>query len=131
MATAMDDALRVLILEDEPAISIVLEAIVEETVPSEISVHDSVESAEKVMDRPFDLALLDINLTNGRSYDLAKRLMRADVPFSFVSGSTHQDMPDELRVAPFIAKPFRPTQIRDAVLAAQQRKRDHAKARRH
>jgi DNA-binding response OmpR family regulator len=123
--------LRVLILEDELAISTVLEAIVEETVPSEVSIHDSVESAEKVMDRRFDFALLDINLTNGRSYEIAKRLLRADVPFSFVSGSTHQDMPDELQAAPFIAKPFRHTEIRDAVLAAQRRKRDDAKAARH
>src|ERR1700753_4111431 len=114
----MNDKLRVLILEDETAVSTLLEVIVEDTISADILVHTSVEAAQQSIGPELDLALLDINLANGKSYQLAMKLLNHDVPFLFVSASDHHDMPEELRNSPFIAKPFRADQIRDAVLKA-------------
>jgi two-component SAPR family response regulator len=118
----MDEKLRVLILEDETAVSTLLEVIVGDTVPAEVLVHTTVEAAQKSIGPDLDLALLDINLSNGKSYQLAMKLLKDDVPFLFVSASEHHDMPEELRASPFIAKPFRAEQIRDAILKAVETK---------
>jgi two-component SAPR family response regulator len=118
----MDEKLRVLIREDETAVSTLLEVIVGDTVPAEVLVHTTVEAAQKSIGPDLDLALLDINLSNGKSYQLAMKLLKDDVPFLFVSASEHHDMPEELRDSPFIAKPFRAEQIRDAILKAVETK---------
>ena len=118
----MDDRLRVVIVEDEATISLILREIVEETVPAIVFVHTSVKTAENAMNDGLDLAILDINLTNGKSYELAKKLRREHVPFSFVSSSLKEDMPEELLDAPFIPKPFRDSQIRQLVLEAFDKK---------
>jgi DNA-binding response OmpR family regulator len=118
----MDDLLRVLILEDEQSISMILEGIVEDTVPSVVVARASLAAAEQVIDQPFDLAFLDIDLLNGKSFEVAKYLQKKDVPFTFVSGASREELPDELRNTAFIPKPFRREQIRAAVLSAQSRK---------
>jgi DNA-binding response OmpR family regulator len=88
-----------------------------------VFIRSSVASAEKVIEeQQFDLALLDVNVTNGHSFEVAKTLRRKDVPFSFVSGTPRQELPEELRNAPFIPKPFRPAQIRDVVIKAKEKK---------
>lgn len=118
----MNEKLRVLILEDETAVSTLLEVIVEDTVPADVLVHTSVEAAGKSIGPGLDLALLDINLANGKSYELAMKLLNDGVPFLFVSASERHDMPEQLRKSPFIAKPFRAEQIRAAVLKAVEAK---------
>jgi|SRR5579872_2204741 DNA-binding response OmpR family regulator len=119
----MEDRLRVLIVEDELAISIIIEIIVEETAPAMVFVHATVEGAEKaIREQDFDLAFLDVNVTNGETYKIAKVLRQNEVPISFVSSISKQEVPEELRSSPFISKPFQPADIRGAVLAAQRKK---------
>jgi hypothetical protein len=59
--------LRVLIVEDEPLISMQIEEIVEETVPAVVIIRSSVREAKAVIDEPFHLALLDVDVTNGKT----------------------------------------------------------------
>jgi DNA-binding response OmpR family regulator len=119
----MDDRLRILILEDEWSISMLLEAIIEDAAPAEITIHDSLAGAVKVADQPFDLALLDIELTDGKTYEIAKALQRNNVQYVFVSGASLQDAPDDLKSSMFIAKPFQVEQIKAVVLAAMRNKK--------
>jgi CheY-like chemotaxis protein len=119
----MKDRLRVLVVEDELAISTIIEIIVEDTAPSIVFVHTSVESAQKVIqEQDFDLALLDVNVTDGQTYKIAGMLRRNEVPISFVSSVPKQELPEELRDSPFISKPFQQADIRDAVLKAKRTK---------
>lgn len=120
------DLLRVLILEDEPLISMNLEGIVEATVQSVVVVKASVAEGEKVIGQPFDFVLLDVDLTNGATHGIARTLIERQIPFSFVSGSRRMDLPAELRGMPFIEKPYRPDEIVSAVLSAQEKKRERS-----
>ena len=111
------DLLRVLIVEDEPLISMQIEEIVEETVPAVVIIRSSVREAKAIIDEPFHLALLDVDVTNGKTYEIARLLNIRRIPYVFVSGSVKAHLPAELQSVPFIAKPFQDSQIRDAVLA--------------
>lgn len=111
------DPLLVLIVEDEPFVSMQIAEIVEETVPAVVIVKSSVKETKAIINQPFKLALLDVDVTNGKTYEIAHLLYEKHVPCVFVSGSARDHLPPELRALPFIRKPFRELQIRDAVLA--------------
>jgi response regulator RpfG family c-di-GMP phosphodiesterase len=114
--------LRVLIVEDEPMISMYLEEIVEETVPAIVTIRSSVKATRRVIDEPFHLALLDVDVTDGKTYEIAKTLDDRRISFVFISGALNHHFPDELLDAPFIKKPFTEFQIKEAVLAADRRR---------
>lgn len=118
------ELLRILIVEDEPLVSMTIEEIVEATVPSVVIVKSSVQEAKAALEELFHFALLDIDVTNGKTYEIAQLLDFKRVPYVFVSGSIKSHLPAELQNVPFIAKPFLTSQIRDAVLAASQSQRN-------
>jgi DNA-binding response OmpR family regulator len=119
----MSNPLRVLIVEDEPLISMALGDIVEDTLPANIVIKSCVREARGVIDEPFDFALLDIDVTNGKTYEIARALRRKNVPYVFVTGSLKEHLPADLVDALFIGKPFRDDQIVAAVLAADERRK--------
>jgi DNA-binding response OmpR family regulator len=121
----MYDRLRVLIVEDQNLLSVLMQIAIEDAVPSDIFICDTIATANKVVEDDFDLTLLDVDLRDGFSYDIARNLQSRKVPFTFVSGIPQQTLPLELRDAPFIRKPFREIQIRDLARSAYQRKSGH------
>jgi DNA-binding response OmpR family regulator len=58
------------------------------------------------MAEPLDFAFLDIEVTDGQTFEIALELRRNEVPFVFVSGARPEALPPDLRGAPFIPKPF-------------------------
>lgn len=54
---------------------------------------------------PVDIALLDINLGQIRSFDLARALLARNIPFVFLTGYDPGIVPPDLAAAPVIAKP--------------------------
>jgi DNA-binding response OmpR family regulator len=92
--------LRILIVEDEPFVSMQLEEIIEEVVPAVVIVKSSVVETKKIIDEPFHFALLDVDVTNGKTYEIARILDGKRVPFVFVSGSDKGHLPPELRTSP-------------------------------
>jgi DNA-binding NarL/FixJ family response regulator len=119
----MSDHLRVLIVEDEPLISMALGDIVEDTLPADVVIKSCVREAREVMDQPFDFALLDIDVTNGKTYEIARALGRRNIPYVFVTGSLKEHLPADLMDALFIGKPFMDDQIVAAVRAADARRK--------
>jgi response regulator RpfG family c-di-GMP phosphodiesterase len=111
--------LRLLILEDDPTTSMILQGVIEDTVPSIVVVYTSLVSAEKVISQHFDLVLLDVRLLNGTSYDIAVALQRNGIAFCFVSATRPDDLPDELFGCPFIEKPFHEGEIREVIMNAK------------
>jgi response regulator RpfG family c-di-GMP phosphodiesterase len=63
--------LRVLIVEDEILIVIDLEAIIAEIFPPIVIVKTPVASTKKVLHEPFDFAFLDVDVTNGQTFEVA------------------------------------------------------------
>ncbi len=104
--------LRILIVEDEPLVAMDLEIMVTEIVAATVVVEPSVVATEKVLHEALDFAFLDVDVTNGKTFEIAHILKRRhDVPFAFVSASPPEDLPGDQRSAPFIPKPFYPAQI--------------------
>jgi len=98
----------VLIVEDEPFISMLYEDIV---IDAGLSVGRSFASCESAKEwltvhRP-DVAILDIKLQDGCSTELAKKLCGREIPFLVVSGySAESEGIDEIfKSAPWLEKP--------------------------
>jgi CheY-like chemotaxis protein len=95
---------RVLILEDDPFIALDLQAIVEGEGHEVVRVCSAAAEAARLRD--YDFALLDVDVADGTSYGFATALTKRRIPFAFVSGSRHGDLPAHLRQAAFVQKPF-------------------------
>jgi CheY-like chemotaxis protein len=107
--------LRILIVEDEPLVAMNLE--VTEIVTAIVVVEPSVAATMKVLHEALEFAFLDVNVTNGKTIEVAQILERKHMPFVFVSGSPQEELPFDLRSAPFIPKPFYPAQIKRVLQA--------------
>lgn len=108
----------VLVLEDDPFISMDIEMIVTDVVPAVVKVSASVAEAERAIGEGVDLALLDIDVLDGKSFPIAALLLRRNTPIIFVSGSSPGDLPPPLQGAPFVAKPYAPP-VMEAVIRSQ------------
>lgn len=112
--------MRILILEDDPLIALDLRDIVEECGHEVIGLCDTISELRTLLDRAADFALLDVDLPDGKSYDLATRLSADRVPFAFLSGSRRGELPEHLRSARFVSKPYNAAAIRN-MLACKDR----------
>lgn len=97
---------RVLILEDDAILALDLATIVCCWTDADITSCRSVAQAERALKGGFDLALLDVDVIDGKSYAFASELKERSLPFAFVSGSRVIDAPDDLRDVAFISKPY-------------------------
>lgn len=104
--------MRILILEDDPLIALDLQGIVESCGHQVVGPCESLARAHSELGGSLDFALLDIDLPDGKSFEVAARLDERHIPFAFVSGSRLGDLPLHLRHARFIAKPYGPAAIR-------------------
>lgn len=98
--------MRILIVEDDPCIAMDLQTILEEESHEIVGVYESVREAMRHLGDGFDYALLDIDLVDGKSFGIASELMQRGIPFAFVSASSPQELPADLKRASFIPKPF-------------------------
>jgi CheY-like chemotaxis protein len=97
---------RILILEDDPFIAMDLQSIVEGQGHEVVGVFDTLAEACEHLGDGFEFALLDIDVADGKSFDLAGALMARRIPFAFVSASRPSELPAHLRDVAFIPKPF-------------------------
>lgn len=97
---------RVLVLEDEPIIAMLLEELIEAAggVPQCVT---SLNAADGALEKSLpDVAILDINVRNLTSFDLARRLIDQGVPFIFASGYGQRVVPPDLAHVPMVTKPY-------------------------
>jgi two-component sensor histidine kinase len=113
--TAIPTALsgkRVLIVEDEPLIALELAAMLEGARAHIVGPARSMRQArELIHEQTLDAALLDINLAEERTDELAAALLRRKVPFAFISGYGRETLPPTFQTAVLVAKPFRPEEV--------------------
>lgn len=100
------DACRILIVEDDPLVSMHLETIIAQTMDAQVTVSTSVAEAEAALRSPLDFAFLDVDVLDGTTYAFASRLAAAKIAFAFVSASDRDQVPLGLQTAPFVAKPY-------------------------
>ena len=98
---------RVLIVEDELFVALDLELLIHKHAPTaRVVVCSSVAEAHTALAEPVELALLDIDVIDGKTFEIARSLKRKGIPFVFISGSQREEVPPELADIPFVPKPF-------------------------
>lgn len=112
--------IRVLIVEDDPFIAMDIESAVAEQLgdDAELIVVESVAEARRAAARKLSCALLDIDVVDGKTFDVASVLQKAGIPFAFVSGSAPSEVPAPLRNARFLRKPFSIREVATFVMNA-------------
>ncbi|ARS25768.1 response regulator [Sphingomonas sp. KC8] len=110
----MNEPLRVLVVEDEPLIAMVLEDYLECLGHGSAGTADSVEAAlAKVADGGFDAVILDLHLRNGEaSWPVADALMAVNKPFLLATGGHLEAPPSRHAAVPVLTKPFTMESVR-------------------
>ena len=106
--TASLEGIRVLVVEDEYLVAVLIEDMLESAgcvVTGPIS--RIPEALDAVDHDTYDAALLDINLGGERVDPVAQALTNRNVPFVFVTGYGATGLPGEFAERPHICKPFR------------------------
>jgi len=103
---------RILIVEDEPLIGMVLTDYLED---ASCSVVGPVQSADKALqmanEETADAALVDGNLAGRRVDQIVAALKARGIPFAFVTGYGREALPPGFDDAPIVEKPFTQEQV--------------------
>lgn len=99
---------RILIVEDEPLIAMMLEDFLEALDKQVAGTADTVEAAlALVAAGDIDAAILDVNLRGGEtSWPIADALAAAGVPFLLATGGSGDMIAEQHRHRPVLGKPF-------------------------
>lgn len=100
-------SLRVLVVEDEMLVAVMLEEMLIDLGHEVAGTAANIEQATEMVERGgFDVAILDVNLNGTETYDIAERLDRRSLPFSFSTGYGRESLPERYRARPMLQKPF-------------------------
>jgi DNA-binding response OmpR family regulator len=103
----MTQPLSVLIIEDEPLISMMMEDFVDMLGYSVAGAVDCVTDAlGQVEAGGFDMAILDVHLRDGVCWPVADALAARNIPFLIATGGHVEPPPAAHANAPQLAKPF-------------------------
>lgn len=111
-STAMQAGTRlpcILLVENELMIALEIEGIIEEAGLGKVHVVGNQEAARNALQEIADVSvvILDVNLSEGHSLDLAEELMEQRIPFAFATGyDTSARFLSRFPGAPVIGKPF-------------------------
>ena len=98
---------RVLIVEDEYLIRLLLEDMLEELGFQIAAVAASFdEGATHAKDAQIDMAILDVNIDGQQVFPIADILRERKLPFIFITGYGARGLPESYRDTPTLQKPF-------------------------
>jgi CheY-like chemotaxis protein len=107
---------RVLVVEDEVPVALLIEQILAELGCSVLGPYDSVAKALRAaLMEGFDLALLDIDVAGERVFPVADALAARQIPFLFLSGSGDAAIPQGHAKSQVCRKPFEGGGLADAL----------------
>ena len=100
------DGLRVLVVEDEYLVALLLEEDLRSSGCIIVGPHTTLAAATLAgLTEPLDLAVLDVNLNGEMVYPLADQLAERGIPLVFLSGYGAGHFPERFRTAPRVSKP--------------------------
>lgn len=97
---------RVLVVEDDPLLAMDMEAWIEYRFNASVVLALTLSEAYAALDEKIDLTILDVNLADGQTFDLARLLKKTQIPFVFVCGHALADFPSDIRNAAYVGKPW-------------------------
>jgi CheY-like chemotaxis protein len=108
---------RVLVVEDEMTVAMLIEDMVGELAYELAGVVPRLEDAMRLVDSDtFDLAVLDVHLNGETVFPFAAALEERDIPFIFATAYGPRGIPEEFRGRPVLQKPFGPLELRRALM---------------
>lgn len=111
--------LRVLVVEDEMMVAMLLEDMLSDLGCSLVGPATQVEPALRLVeDGGFDAAILDVNLNGDETYPIAEALAARAIPFVFSSGYNAGRLREEYRHIPSLQKPFQQQDLERTLGAA-------------
>ncbi len=105
---------RLLLLEDDPILGMVLEDMADMLgcrIAGSFQTVDAALEAAKAAPESFDAAVLDVNLNGSPSFPVAALLEKKGIPYVFSTG--YGDTPSQ--TAPKLSKPFTIDELREAL----------------
>jgi len=111
---------RILVVEDESLVAMLLETILEDMGCVPIGPASSVPEAHALLNDNAELdgALLDVNVGGTEVFPVADALIARKLPFVFSTGYGEGGLPDRFRGHPTIQKPFTEATVRQALMNA-------------
>lgn len=119
MGRTMSSPDRILLVEDEPLIAMMLEDFVDTLGYVVAGIADNVAGAlELVESGGIDAAILDVNLRGGeKSGPVADALAALRIPFVFATGGGDEGIVERHRARPRLDKPFTMDRVEQALAA--------------
>lgn len=115
----MSEQRNILVVEDEPLISMMLEDFLQSLGHHVSAICETVPEALAACEAPdFDLAILDVNLKGQAVWPVAARLREQNIPFVLASGGHVDPPPPEFAAVPMIDKPYTIDRVTPAIDAA-------------
>lgn len=113
---AASTGLRVLLVEDESVIAMVMEDLLVQFGHKVIGPVGRVNKAvEMAQHEALDVAILDVNLNGQEVYPVAAALSARGIPFIFTTGYGEDKLPPRYRNRPILNKPFQWRDLRDVL----------------
>lgn len=111
---------RVLIIEDESLVAMLLETVLEDLGCTPVGPASSVDEGLRLIasETDLDAALLDVNVAGHQVFPAAEALKARGVPFVFSTGYGEGGLPDDWRGHATIQKPFTEATVRTALMKA-------------
>jgi CheY-like chemotaxis protein len=98
---------RILVVEDETLIAVVIEETLQELGCVVVGVVGKLDAALRLAaDEALDAAILDVAIRGGPVFPVAEQLLARGVPFVLASGYGDWALPETLRDQPRLTKPF-------------------------
>jgi DNA-binding NtrC family response regulator len=115
----MTEKCRVLIVEDEAAVSMLMEDMVLDFGTEIVGPAASLEEAMALVRlEHIDAAILDVNVRGTMAFEVADQMREAGIPVIFATGYGVRVIPPRLQDAPILTKPFRYEAMKDALKKA-------------
>lgn len=115
---------RVLLVEDQLVIALEAENILSER-GAHVDTAATVPEALRIIERAApDLAMLDVNLGTGMSFEIADELQRRGIPYIFATGYGNDGaIPSGYAQVPVVRKPYQPDSLLERLNRLQQQSR--------
>lgn len=109
---------RVLVVEDEAIVAMLIEDILLDLGCVVLGPAASVDAALRLLEEaPADAAVLDINLSGEMVFPVADELERRSIPFIFSTGYGRAGLDVLHTDKPVLQKPYQPVRLRSALLS--------------
>jgi CheY-like chemotaxis protein len=113
---------RVLVIEDESMVTMFIQDTLADIGCEVAGVASRLnEALEKARTLAFDVAILDVNLDGEQTFPIAEALLARGMPFVLATGYSATSLPAALQRAPILQKPFRQSDLEQALRTALQK----------